>query len=533
MDSAFRVNRVDWRMKLAQYVRFALRWGWFVALTVMTVTVCSLIIPDAPPVSIYQATLQVQVPIPSGLTGLPTTNNTTAFFSSVMLSPSTLSLAIPEINKPENIKNHPFFKDFQLISLESVVTAAPVTDIPQILLSATSDSEPDAKFLVTTVYQGFLHYLHDQRYSIYNELHGDLTNELNQAQADFANSSSSLQNLTSTGKMTSFQFRELSNLNHAQREYINSINSLLLSLNTSIEGAGNSFAVSTSDPAITTLLPPSSTRGQRLALSPFVGLIMGLGGALLASQYSNRLSLRKKKRETVLPHIMGVIPGLALPRSKKKSRVTALQNASSTCQPLLLKLPYHFGGKGKAFRVITVTSPARREGKSTIAAMVAAASASKGLRTLLVDASLQRPVQHDWFAIPNTGGLSGTTRSYANEVIGSTSAQSTPVINLSIIPAGMIKQSGLSAGTDLLQVRELQSWIGFLRQKADLIVFDSSSLLTDPNAVHLAVLSDVTLLVVDAQRSRTSKAGEAEKVLKDLGIDFATALNRADRNSVE
>ena len=520
-------------MKLAQYIKFSLRWGWFIALTMITVTACSLIIPDAPSVSVYQATLQVQVPIPSGLTGLPTTNNTTAFFSSVMLSPSTLSLAIPEINKPENIKKHPFFNGFQLSSLESVVTAAPVTDIPQILLSATSDSPDDAKFLVTAVYQGFLHYLHDQRYSIYNELHNDLANELNQAQADFANSSASLQNLTSTGKMTSFQFRELTNLNHAQREYINSINSLLLSLNTSIEGAGNSFAASTSDPAVTTLEPPSSTRGQRLAFSPLVGLIMGLGGALLASQYSNRLSLRKKKRETVLPQLMGVIPALALPRSKQKSRATALQNASPTCQPLLLKLPYHFGGKGKAFRVITVTSPARREGKSTVAAMLAAASANKGLRTLLVDASLQHPVQHSWFAVPNAAGRPGASRTYANEAIGSSSAQRTALTDLSIIPAGMIKQSAISAGSDLLQVRELQSWISFLRQKADLIVFDSASLLTDPNAIHLAALSDVTLLVADAQRGRASKASEAEKVLKDLGINFAAVLNRADRNSVE
>ena len=529
MDSAFRVNRVDWRMKLVQYVKFFLRWGWFVALTVITITACSLVIPDTLSIPTYQATLQIQVPLPSGLSGLPTTNNTTAFFSGVMLSPSTLSLALPEISNNKNS----FFNNFTLTALESVVTATGVPDTPQILLSAVGDSSPDAQFLVQAVYHGFQQYLHDQRYSVYNELHSALTNELNQAQADFANSSSNLQSLNSTGKTSSFQFRELANLNNAQRQYINSINSLLLSLNSYIEGTSNTFTVTTSTPAITTLSAPSSTRGQRLALSPFVGLIMGIGGALLANQYSNRLSLRKKKRETVLSHLMGVIPELALPRSKKKSRATALQNGSSTCQPLLLKLPYHFGGKGKTLRVINVTSPSRREGKSTIAAMLAAAAASKGLRTLLIDANLQRPVLHSWFAVSNTAGLPGATRSYANEVIGSSSAQSTSIANLNIIPAGMIKQSGISAGTDLLQVRELQSWIDLLRQKADLIVFDSSSLLADPNAIHLAALSDVTLLVADAQRGRASQASEAEKVLKDLGIDFATVLNRADRNSVE
>ena len=527
MDSAFRVSRMDWRIKLTQYGKFLLRWGWFVTLSVVTITVCSFFLPDSLSANSYQATLQIQVPLPSGLGGLPTTNNTTAFFSSVILSPSTLSLALPVITK------NPQFNGLLLTDLESLVTATPVPDTPQILLSTVSDTKQDTSFLVTTVYQAFLQYLHDQRYSVFNQLHSSLTNELNQAQADFANSTASLQSLNSSGRATSFQFRELTNLNRAQRDYINSTNALLLSLNSYIAGTSNTFSVSSDTPTITTLAAAAPTQPVRLVLSPFIGLLMGISGALIANHYSNRLPLRKKKRETVLPHLMGIIPEMVLPRSKK-SRAAALQNASSTCQPLLLKLPYHFSGQGKSLRVINVTSPSRREGKSTVAAMLAAAAASKGLRTLLVDANLQRPVLHSWFAVSNTTGLLAVMRSFANEVIGPSPVQSTSVANLSIIPVGMIKQpGGRSAKTDLLQVRKLQSWIGLIRQQADLILFDSSSLLADPNAIHLAALSDVTLLVVDAQRSRATKAREAEKVLRDLGIDFATVLNRADRDSVE
>ncbi len=206
----------------------------------------------------------------------------------------------------------------------------------------------------------------------------------------------------------------------------------------------------------------------------------------------------------------------------------ALQKASPTCQPLLLKLPYHFSGQGKSLRVISVTSPARHEGKSTVAAMLAAAAASRGLRTTLIDANLQRPVVHSWFAVPNTPGLLSTMRSSADEVISPSLAKSTAIANLSVIPAGAIKQS-----EGMLQVRELEARIELIRQEADLIVFDSPPLLADPNAIHLAALSDVTLLVADAQRSKASKASEAEKILSDSGIDFATVLNRANRDSVE
>ena len=532
MDSVFQVNRIGWRIRLAQYSKFLLRWGWFVVLSVMTITVCSFFIPDSLSSPIVQATLQIQVPLPSGLGGLPTTNNTTAYFSSVLLSPASLSLALPEINN--NLGKAQLSSPIQLTDLASLVTATPIPDTPQILLSAVGSNDQGASFLVTTVYNAFLHYLHDERNTVFNELHNALTNELSQAQADFANSTSSLQSLSASGRATSFQFRELTNLNREQRNYINSINSLLLSLNSYIVGTSNTFNLSSSTPAFTTLDTAAPTQGVRLILSPFIGVIMGISGALIANHYSNRLPLRRKKRETVLAHLMGIIPQLALARSKKRSRAAALQRASSACQPLLLKLPYHFSEQGKSLRVINVTSPSRREGKSTIAAMLAAAAASKGLRTLLVDANLQRPVLHSWFAVSNVTGLPEVIRAFANEVLGPSPVQSTSITNLSIIPAGTIKQPGGSrAKTGVLQVRELQSWIGRIRQQADLIIFDSSALLTDPNAIHLAALSDVTLLVVDAQRSRATKASEAEKIFKDIGIDFATVLNRADRDSVE
>ena len=205
MDSAFQVNRIDWRIRLAQYSKFLLRWGWFVTLSVMTITVCSFFIPDSLSSSFVQATLQIQVPLPSGLGGLPTTNNTTAYFSSVLLSPASLSLALPEINN--NLGKAQLSAPIQLTDLASLVTATPIPDTPQILLSAVGINNDGASFLVKTVYDGFLHYLHDERNNVFNNLHSALTNELSQAQADFANSTSSLQSLSASGRATSFQFR--------------------------------------------------------------------------------------------------------------------------------------------------------------------------------------------------------------------------------------------------------------------------------------------------------------------------------------
>ncbi len=528
MDSAYRANRLGLRTKLAQYSKFLLRWGWFVVLSMALITICSLFIPDSLSLKSYQSTLQVRVQLPSGLNGLPAQNNTTAFFSGVMVSPSTLSLALPKITKLQQ------FSTYQLDNLQGLITATPVPDTSLILLAATSDTSQDASFLVTTVYQAFLQSLHTQRSAVINGLHTSLTNALNRLEADFANSSADLQNLTAIGQTFSFQFRELSSLNKEQRNIINTINSLLLSLNSEAIGNDGLFGLNSNTPVITTQSAAPPTQSLRLTLSPLVGFIMGLSGALIASRFSKQVPLRGKKREAVLPHIASIIPDLALPRSDK-DRVAALQDASSACLPLLRKLSYQFSEQEKSLHVITVTSPWRREGKSTIAALLATAAAKSGLRTVLVDANLLRPVLSTWFKVPNTTGLLSLTNSLAVGVIGPSPIHSTAITKLGIIPIGKANQQTKvnSSESKPLQLHQLRTFIDLLSKQTDLVIFDNAPLLMDTNAIHLAALSDVTLLTVDAQRGETPQVLKAEKLLKDLGVPFTTILNRAGRDWVE
>jgi protein-tyrosine kinase len=60
-----------------------------------------------------------------------------------------------------------------------------------------------------------------------------------------------------------------------------------------------------------------------------------------------------------------------------------------------------------ARKAIAVTSPDRGEGRSHFAANLAAAFSHLGGRTLLVDADMRQPRQHQIFGIPNQAGLSG------------------------------------------------------------------------------------------------------------------------------
>jgi Mrp family chromosome partitioning ATPase len=61
----------------------------------------------------------------------------------------------------------------------------------------------------------------------------------------------------------------------------------------------------------------------------------------------------------------------------------------------------------------------------------------------------------------------------------------------------------------------------------DVIIFDGPSLLSDASAINLVALSDVVLLVIDAQTSRNPKVLEAQALLANIGAPFATVFNRA------
>src|SRR5229473_8294893 len=101
-------NQKGWRIRLAEYSKLLLRWGWFVALAIIVITFASSRIPDALTVSSYQATLRVQVRLPSGLSAATSIDTATTFYSGLLVSPATLNSALLQITKLQQ------FKDLQL-----------------------------------------------------------------------------------------------------------------------------------------------------------------------------------------------------------------------------------------------------------------------------------------------------------------------------------------------------------------------------------------------------------------------------------
>jgi capsular exopolysaccharide synthesis family protein len=176
----------------------------------------------------------------------------------------------------------------------------------------------------------------------------------------------------------------------------------------------------------------------------------------------------------------------------------------------------------RGFKIFNFTSSIKRAGVSTIVFHLVRYMADKNplRRILLFDTNMQHPVLHIAFNVPLEPGLlnlfSGT-----NDI--SSVIQKTGWDNVSIITAG-----NSVSGSNALQENRFREIISSVREEFDCIFIDSAPLLEYSEAISSAGISDVTFLVIEANRTKKEVAEKAKLLLqeRDCGIGGAI-LNRA------
>ncbi len=142
-------------------------------------------------------------------------------------------------------------------------------------------------------------------------------------------------------------------------------------------------------------------------------------------------------------------------------------------------------------RSIMVTGPSPMDGKTTVAANLAAGLALNGRKILLVDANFRRPELHRLFGFANGKGFS--------DVLNGTSTfeeavHSTHIPNLSVMTSGPKPMNG----TELFESQLLIDFIERALEEYDHIVFDSGPFLLASEAIALAPRVDGVVTVVRA-----------------------------------
>ncbi|WP_319423376.1 GumC family protein [Pleurocapsa sp. FMAR1] len=163
-------------------------------------------------------------------------------------------------------------------------------------------------------------------------------------------------------------------------------------------------------------------------------------------------------------------------------------------------------------KTIVITSSGVQEGKSTVAANLAAAMAQVGNRVLLVDANLYDPIQDRIWNTYNDNGLSNVIadrldpRMSINEVMP----------NLDLLTSGSLNPSPAT----LLDSQRMRMLIDYWSESYDFVIFDTPSLDLTADAPIMGRMADGVLLVVRPGLVERSQAKFTKEILEQSGLNM-------------
>ena len=200
-----------------------------------------------------------------------------------------------------------------------------------------------------------------------------------------------------------------------------------------------------------------------------------------------------------------------------------------------------FAAKSGRKSVFVITSAGPEEGKSVTAANLAVTLANRGMRVLLIDADLHRPVQHQIFGLENEVGLSTLLLADSENAQKPESErekqtlkqldqciQITDITNLKVITSGFVP----SNPAQVLGSSLMKRWIDAFRSanNIDIVIIDTPPVLLFADATIVGTITEAeALLVIDSQRARTQAALKAKERLTEVGMEVkGLILNRVN-----
>ncbi len=167
-----------------------------------------------------------------------------------------------------------------------------------------------------------------------------------------------------------------------------------------------------------------------------------------------------------------------------------------------------------AHKALAVLSATRGEGRSFIAANLAVLFSQLGRRTLLVDADLRHPCQHQLFGLDNRIGLSALLSGRGGP---DTIQRIAGLPHLSVLPAGTTPPNP----HELLARPVFASLLSQLAQQVDVVLIDSPATSESADAQVIAVRAGAAMIVV---RKNTSRAWRVQGVSHDVSDGKATVV---------
>ncbi|SCL33206.1 protein-tyrosine kinase [Micromonospora rhizosphaerae] len=277
--------------------------------------------------------------------------------------------------------------------------------------------------------------------------------------------------------------------------------------------------------------PVSPQPLRNLALGTLLGLLAGMGLAVLRGVADVRMRDGDNLQRTTGSPLLGEIPFEA---DAKSAPLIVGEAALSARAEAVRKLRTNlrFVDVHEPARVIAVTSAMQGEGKTTMACNLAIALAEAGWRVLLIDADLRRPKVADYLGLDGGVGLTDVLISDAQ--VGDV-VQRWGDRSLLVLPSG----SAPPNPSELLGSKAMGDLLLTLRESADIVVIDTAPLLAVTDGVVVAVQADGALLVTRQGRTSRTQVAAAARSLHSVSVRLLgcvlnmSKVTKADRYQYE
>ena len=281
-----------------------------------------------------------------------------------------------------------------------------------------------------------------------------------------------------------------------------------------------------------------------LLLGIFLGLGLGVGYAFAREFLDNTVKAVEHLERKGLT-ILGIIPDMLgktprnlvgkIPAPSKggtdfKRRLITYEDPKSPISESYRSLRTNISYAStadKKIKSLLITSSQPWEGKSTTTANLAIAFAQLRKNTLLVDADLRKPVQHNVFGQPRGPGLS---EFLIGEVADLRSiVHSTKIENLSLLTAGGLPPNP----SELLGSDAMSELMDKLEKEYDMVLFDSPPIVAVTDASMISSELDAIALVVKAGQTERSAVDRALDTIRNVKAPLIGAiLNSASQESL-
>ena len=264
------------------------------------------------------------------------------------------------------------------------------------------------------------------------------------------------------------------------------------------------------------------------------GFLLGYGLAFLLESRDQRFRDPSEVRSAVGAPVVGHVPVISAKVKRAGAKLRKLAGADEFVEkapdPTLLtvhkkldpdglyteamrgvRASLFFSSRGSSLKVIQVTSPNPKDGKSTLSANLAAVVADSGRRTLLLDADFRKPKAHTMYGIqPNAPGVADVL---AGRHELADALRDVGVPGLTVLPCG----SPPGNAAELLDSDVFGQLLDVLREKYDFIIVDSPPVLAVADPLTIASRTDGVLLVMRLDGKTRSQVESTVDQLERVG----------------